>query len=256
MGKFNAPIRQSCPEWEDALSAMVDGELPPSEQHHLWQHLRTCPACRQRYRELQALRHRLQGTGWAMLWAKAIRENQRLRRWLVAATLLTAIASAGATFGLARRFWMRPAMTPQVAIGIFRYHLHEPVEWIVNPTCPTSLECMAQKTFVPPIKATPSNAKLLRTGICQCAGVPVALYLWEVNNEPVLLLHFNALSLPLQLPQGAKVLWQGKTLHCFVIADTHLLMWQEEANGFVLAMPYGKVNPLQFLSQIQFAKGK
>jgi hypothetical protein len=75
----------------------------------------------------------MQRTHWASLWAKAIRENRRLRRWLVVGILVAAFLSAGLTFGLVRHLFVPPQMTPLAAIGIFRYHSQVPPEWTFKP---------------------------------------------------------------------------------------------------------------------------
>jgi len=253
MDKVDANLISGCPEWSEAINAMVDGELPSSEHHRVWQHLQTCPRCRQHYRQLQAIRKRMQKTNWAFLWAKAIKENRRLRRWLVAGTLFAALLSASLTFGLARRLFKPPQMTPTSAIGIFRYHSHAPLEWSFNPCCLSGATCMAERAKVIPAKLTlPKNPNAWeRAGICECLGVPVAVYCATVNRQPIMFLNFNTNLLPLKLDGGTVVKWDEKILHCYVVDDVHILLWREGQHGCALLVPFGKVNPLQILSRIR-----
>lgn len=253
MGKSNAGTRFGCPEWREAISAMADGELSPSEQNRVWQHLQTCPDCRQYYRQLQAVRKRIHRTNWALLWSKAVRENRRLRRLLVAGVLLAALASAGITFGLVRRFTTTPQMTPTVAIGVFRYHLSVPPEWSFNPNCQSGVKCMTEKASVMPVRFPfPKNTENWeRAGICECLGAPLVVYLATFNGHPLMLLHFNTSLLPLRADEGSKVCCCDKTLRCYVTEDVHLLFWQEGKDGFALLVPFGKLNPFQIIPHIK-----
>lgn len=253
MDKFDKTANQGCLEWRDAISAMVDGELSPSEQQRLWMHLQVCPDCRQHYRELQAVRSRIQKTNWAALWAKAIRENRKLRRWLVAAVMLTAVVSVTATAAIVQHFRKQPQMTPTAALGIFRYHLLNPPEWTFNPSCEAGSNCMAkEKAHVTPVKLRSPEREVCceRAGICECLGAPILVYLLKVNGQPVMLLHFNTSTLPIKASEGTVVRLSDKTLSCHIIADMHLLLWREEQNGFALIVPYGKVNPLKLVERI------
>lgn len=254
MGRFDKFINQGCPEWTEAINAMVDGELSPSEQHRLWMHLQTCPECRQRYRQLQAVRSRIQKANWAALWAKAIRENRKLRRWLVAAIILTAIVSVSATTALVRHFRKQPQMTPTAALGIFRYHSLNPFEWAFNPHCEVGSSCMAQaKASVAPVRLMTQKGEIQyeRAGVCECLGVPILVYLLKVNGQTAMLLHFNASIFPIRAEEGVIVRLKDKTLYCYIIDDLHLLLWQKHQNGFALIVPYGKVNPLRLVEQIK-----
>ncbi len=253
MDKFEALKEKVCPEWRDGISAMVDGELSPSEHHRLWLHLQSCQQCRSYYRQLKAVRSRLQKTNWAALWSKAIKENRRLRRWFFAAVLLTALASTVVTAGLTHRFWKKPLMTPTAAVGIFRYHLQNPPEWSFNPNCPSSCQCMAERTKVMPVRlnlpAKPNPWEWV--GICDCLGVQVAIYFTTFQGQPIMLLNFNTKILPLKAEEGTTVNWNGKEMRCYIVADVHLLLWQEGDMGFALIVPYGKVNPLNIVSRIR-----
>ncbi len=254
MDRFDKSAKQGCPEWVDAISAMVDGELSPSEQQRLWMHLQSCPECRQHYRQLQAVRSRIQKANWAALWAKAIRENRKLRRWLVAAILLTAVVSVTATAAIVQRFRKQPQMTPTAALGIFRYHSLNPPEWTFNPNCEVGSSCMAQeKAHVTPVKLATQKgeARYERAGVCECLGVPILVYLLKVNEQPAMLLHFNASTLPIKAADGTIVRLSNKTLNCHIVDDMHLLLWQEGQNGFALIVPYGKINPLKLVEQIK-----
>lgn len=254
MGELDALSKQGCPEWRDAINAMVDGELSPSEQQRLWAHLQTCPQCRQHYRQLQALKSRVRKANWAALWAKAIRENRRLRRWLVAAVLITAAVSAAATASLVQHFRKQPQMTPTAAIGVFRYHSLNPPEWTFNPHCESGSNCMArEKARVSPVKfrAQKSCVCCERAGVCECLGAPVLVYSLKVNEQPAMLLHFNTSVLPIKATEGTIVRLGGKVLSCYIVDDLHLLLWQERQNGFALIVPYGKVNPLKLVEQIE-----
>ncbi len=231
---------------------MVDGEIAPNDQQRLWQHLQICPSCRSRYRELQALRTRLKRTNWASLWAKAVSENRRLRRWLVAAILFTALLSVSATFGIIR--YLRPplAMTPQMAIGIIQYHQAVAPEWVFNLNCPSSRACLVQKTNLAPLLLPPnlSASTPCQVGLCTCLGQPVVLYRFTVQKVPVTILHFNTRRLPLKITGSRGVLWCAQPLHCFIISEIHLLMWEKGENGFALAVPYGSINPLELLPKL------
>ncbi len=252
MDKFDASVSPSgCAEWREAISAMVDGELAPSEQHRLWEHLRLCPACRHYYRQLQAVQKRLRQTHWAALWAKAVRENARLRRWLLFGVLLAALVSASATVGLVRHFWRSPTMTPQVALGIIQYHAHIPPDWVFNPKCSASISCMGEQLKVPQPRFAPKVRQWERVGICQCLSVPVGFYQFAFQGHSVVLLHFNANALPMKVDAGSQVRWGKKCLHCCVVADKHLLMWREGDSGFVLAVPFGEINPLLLLAHLE-----
>ncbi|MCS7265321.1 MAG: zf-HC2 domain-containing protein [Armatimonadetes bacterium] len=256
MDKFEALMEKVCPEWKDAISAMVDGELAPSEHHRLWLHLQSCQKCRDYYRQLKAVQSRLRKANWAALWAKAIKENRRLRRWLFAAVLLTAIVSTAVTASLVRHFWKPTLMTPMAAIGIFRYHLHNPPEWTFNPNCPSSCQCMAEKTQVVPVRLNvptkPNSWDWM--GICDCLGVPVSIYFANIQNQPVMLLNFNTKLLPMKAEEGTTVNWDGKEIRCYIVSDAHLLLWQESNCGFALIVPYGKINPLNLISRIKVGR--
>lgn len=257
MDKFEKSANQGCPEWRDAISAMVDGELSPSEQQRLWMHLQTCPNCRQHFRELQAVRNRVQKANWAALWAKAVRENRKLRKWLVAAVLLTAVVSVTATAALVQRFRKHPQMTPTAAIGVSRYHLLNPPEWTFNPSCYFGSHCMAQeKAHITPVRLGTQKGEIRceRAGICECLGVPVLVYSLKINGQPATLLQFNPSILPIKATNGTIVRLSNKTLNCYIIADMHLLLWQERQNGFALIVPYGKVNPLKLVEQIEIPR--
>ncbi|MFN3422219.1 MAG: anti-sigma factor family protein [Armatimonadota bacterium] len=252
MDRFEKSDKQVCQEWKDAISAMVDGELSPSEQQRLWRHLQTCPNCRQHYRQLQAVRSRVQKANWAYLWMKAIRENRRLKRFLFIATFATAILSAWVTSSLVGRLRNPPLMTPTSAVGIFRYHLHNPFEWTFNPKCPESCSCMAEKAEVVPVRLnlSPKSHTWERMGICECLGAPVAVYLTTVEGQPVMLINFNTKLLPLKSEGGTLVRWVDKNLRCYIISDSHLLLWQEGQQGYALIVPHGKVNPLNLLPHL------
>lgn len=254
MDRFDKAEKQGCPEWKDAISAMVDGELSPSEQQRLWMHLQVCPDCRQHYRELQALKNRIQKASWATLWAKAIRENRKLRRNLVAAIILTAIVSVTVTAAFVQHFRKQPQMTPTAALGVFRYHLHNSPEWTFNPSCDVGSSCMAQeKANVTPAKLVMREGEVCceRAGICECLGAPILVYLLKVKEQPAMLLQFNTSVLPMKAIDGTIVRLTDKTLNCYVISDMHLLLWQERKNGFALVVPYGKINPLKLVEQIK-----
>ena len=253
MNWIDANMFSGCPEWAEAINAMVDGELAPSEHHRVWQHLQTCPTCRQYYRQLQAVRKRMQRTHWASLWAKAIRENRRLRRWLVVGVLVAAFLSASVTFGLVRRLFVPPQMTPLAAIGIFRYHSQVPPEWTFNPCCVSGAACMVEKAKVKPVKLTlPQKPNAWeRAGICECLGAPLAVYYTTVNQKPVMFLHFNTNLMPLKADEGTTVKWGEKRLRCYVLDEVHLLLWQEGQNGYALLVPFGELNPLQILPHIK-----
>ncbi|MCS7185317.1 MAG: zf-HC2 domain-containing protein [Armatimonadetes bacterium] len=257
MDRIGKSHNRGCPEWSDAISAMVDGELSPYEQQRLWMHLQTCPNCRQYYRQLQAVKTRVQKTNWAALWAKAIRENRKLRKWLVAAVVLTAIVSVTATTSVIQHFRKQPQMTPTAALGIFRYHLLNPFEWAFNPSCEAGSSCMAkEKANVTPIRLGTQKGKVQseRAGVCECLGVPILVYLLKVNGHPVMLLHFNISTLPIKLSDSTVVCLSDKTLNCRIVADMHLLIWRERQNGFALIVPYGKVNPLKLVEQIEIPR--
>lgn len=253
MDKIDANLNSGCPEWSEAISAMVDGELAPSEHHRLWQHLQTCPTCRQYYRQLQSIRKRMKRTHWASLWAKAIRENRRLRLWLVVGTLVAALLSASLTFGLVRHLFNSPQMTPLAAIGIFRYHLIVPPEWTFNPCCSSGAACMAERAKVKPVtlKMPQKPNAWERAGICDCLGVPLTIYYTTVKQKPVMFLHFNTNLLPLKVDGSTIVRWDRKILHCSVVDEVHLLLWQERQNGYALLVPFGEVNPLKILPHIK-----
>ncbi|MFN4179137.1 MAG: anti-sigma factor family protein [Armatimonadota bacterium] len=252
MDRFGKPDGKVCQEWRDAISAMVDGELSPSEQQRLWRHLQTCPNCRQHYRQLQAVRGRIQKANWASLWMKAIRENRRLKRFLFVAIFATAILSAWVTSGLVGHLRNPPLMTPTSAVGILRYHLHNPFEWTFNPTCPESCRCMADKAEVVPVRLKlPSKSQAWeRMGICECLGEPVAVYLATIEGQPVMLINFNTKLLPLKSEEGTLVRWVDRNLHCYIISDSHLLLWQEGQQGYALIVPHGKVNPINLLPHL------
>jgi len=253
MDKFDALKEKVCPEWRDAISAMVDGELSPSEQHRLWLHLHSCEQCRSYYRQLRAVQSRLQKANWASLWSKAIKENRRLRLWLFTGILLTAVISAIVTANLTHHFGEKPLMTPTTAVGIFRYHLHNPIEWAFNPHCPSSCQCMSERTKVLPVQLSlPTRLNAWDwMGICDCLGAPVATYFTTFQGQPTMLLNFNTKLLPLKAEDGTTVNWNGKEIRCYIVTDTHLLFWQEGDMGFALIVPYGKVNPLNIISRIR-----
>jgi hypothetical protein len=250
MERFEGDV--ACPTWREAISAMVDGELAPTEQQALWAHLRHCAACRAYYRQLAALRQRLHRTDVVRLWLQSVKTNRQLRRGLVVAVIVTALLSAGLTASFARRWWQSPVMTPPVAVGLFERHLQAPPEWQANPHCFAGMECLHQQTntTVPQFLALPHWGRLERMGICECLKTPIALYRLTVNGQPVLLFQFSADRLPLQTPEGERFTFNGRTVTCTVIGDVHLLMWQERGQGFVLATPSGKVNPFQVLQRI------
>ncbi len=232
---------------------MVDGEIAPADQQRLWQHLQTCSSCRSRYRELQALRARLKRTNWASLWAKAVSENRRLRRWFVAGILLTALLSVSATFGIIR--YLRPslAMTPQMAIGIVQYHQAVAPEWVFNLNCPSSQACLTQKTNLAPLFLSSYHLSAPtphQVGLCTCLGQPVVLYRFTIQRVPVTVLHFHTHHLPLKVTGSYRVLWCDQPLHCFIISEIHLLMWEKDENGIALAVPYGSINPLELLPKL------
>lgn len=254
MDKLERPDEElGCPEWREAISAMADGEGVPSEQQRVWQHLRQCASCRAYYRQLQALRHRLNKTNWAALWAQTLRENRRLRHWLLAAIVLTALFSVGVTVAFVRRLWHPPVMTPMAAIGLFQHHLNTPPEWVFSPYCLSGAACLLnEKAKVTPVQFVALNrwGKWEQAGICQCLGCSVVLYRLTVNDQPVMLLQFNINGLPLQISEGERFSFNGRPLHCVLMADKHLLFWQEGQSGLVLIAPSGTVNPFVILQHI------
>lgn len=253
MDKISANSTSGCSEWTEAINAMVDGELSPSEHHRVWQHLRTCSRCRQYYRQLQAVQKRVRRTNWASLWLKAVQENRRLKRRLVIGVLLAAIFSASIAFGLARKFISSPQMTPVAAVGIFRYHLSVPPEWTFNPCCSSGAACMTEKAKVKPVKlAMPQTQSTWeKAGICECLGAPLVLYHAKLDRQPVMFLHFNTDLLPLKAENTTVVRWRGKTLNCYIIDNVHLLLWRDGKEGYALLVPFGKVNPLQILPRLK-----
>jgi len=242
----------ACATWREAISAMVDGELAPSEQKALWAHLRHCAACRAYYRQLAALRQRLHRTDVVRLWLQSVKANRRLRRGLVAAIIVTALLSAGVTASFVRRRWKPPVMTPPIAVGLFERHLQAPPEWQANPHCFAGMECLHQRTatIAPLFLALPRWGRLERMGLCECLKTPIALYRLTVHGQPVLLFKFPVDRLPLQPTEQERFTFNGRTVTCAVVGDVHLLMWQERGQGFVLAARSGTVNLFQVLQRI------
>lgn len=242
----------ACVAWREAISAMVDGELAPAEQQALWAHLHHCPSCRAYYRQLAALRQRLHRTDVVRLWLQSVKANQRLRRSLVAAIIVTALLSAGVTASLVRRWWQSPVMTPPIAVGLFERHLQAPPEWQANPNCFAGAECLLQRTNTTSLQflALPYWGQLERMGVCECLKTPIAFYRLTVNGQPVLLFQFSLARLPLQLPEQERFTFNGRTVACTIIGNAHLLIWQEHGQGFVLAARPGAVNLFQILQRI------
>jgi len=106
---------------------------------------------------------------------------------------------------------------------------------------------------VKPVKLTmPQNPNAWeRAGICECLGVPLAVYYTTVNRKPVMFLHFNTNLLPLKADESTTVKWGKKTLRCYILDEVHLLLWQEGQNGYALLVPFGELNPLQILPHIK-----
>lgn len=52
-----------CPEWEERLSALSDGDLNADEQQRVESHLAQCPGCQQGLVEIQAMCRSLRGLG-------------------------------------------------------------------------------------------------------------------------------------------------------------------------------------------------
>ncbi|GBC98136.1 hypothetical protein HRbin17_00633 [bacterium HR17] len=245
-------LEKGCAQWRESLSALVDGELPFSEQRAVWEHLRGCASCRAYYRQLSALQRRLHRTDPVTLWLRTLRANRWWRRALVASVMLTALLSAGATAFFVHRWWYAPAMTPIAAAGLFNHHAAVPPEWQANPSCAVGIACLGERTATaqPQFIALPRWGRLERAGVCECLGVPIALYQLTVQRSPVLLLQFNTDQLPLQAPAAERLVINGQPLTCTVVADTHVLMWQRGKQGFALVAPFGKVNLFQVFHHI------
>jgi anti-sigma factor RsiW len=66
------PENDTCASWQEAISAYLDGELPPSEEHRVHAHLRSCGACAEALIDLvpivQALRGAPMATPTRDLW--------------------------------------------------------------------------------------------------------------------------------------------------------------------------------------------
>jgi len=56
---MNEPI-QSCVDWEEAISLLAAGCLPPNEEPAIRRHLAACPACQVRFEQLTAVCARVQ----------------------------------------------------------------------------------------------------------------------------------------------------------------------------------------------------
>lgn len=243
-----------CPEWREAISAMADGEASPSEQQRTWAHLQNCPSCQVYYRHLQAVKKRLNRTNWASLWMQAVRENQKLRRWLFVAVVGAVIVSVGLTATFIRRFWRTPLMTPLVAAAIYRQHLQVPFETPINLSCQMAMKCQVTNALhLPPLQraAIESQGNLERVGICNCAGCPVAVYQLKVRANPVMILQFNTNDLPLKVDKASKITSEECSAACTVVAGLHMLLWQEGSCGVALIVPEGKVNPFPIVRYIQ-----
>jgi anti-sigma factor RsiW len=130
------PEDQGCANWQEAISAYLDGELPPFEEHQVHAHLRRCSACAEALIDLvpivQAVRGAPRATPTLDLWPRIAAElrhdpiflTRRLRPrlpkqmgWAAAAALLVLVGGVAT-------FEHRPSAVSHVAdVGTY-WHEH------------------------------------------------------------------------------------------------------------------------------------
>jgi len=103
-----------CEKFEEALSALLDGELPEERRQEVKAHLDSCEACRRELAQWRKLSEAARAVGepsgdrWETIWLKAERglaekrASLRLRREIRRAVVVAAIA---ASVLLAAFFW-------------------------------------------------------------------------------------------------------------------------------------------------------
>jgi len=143
-----------CPEWEPLLGPYAEAELPPLDAGCVAEHVRDCPACQQRLRQLETLRRliasdpqpaappALRSHFLALLAAEKVAQPTHektagpfLVRWLRPGWSRVAASLALVALGALLTLWLRPQTPSRIA---HRGISHLGLQLAMAPASPTT----------------------------------------------------------------------------------------------------------------------